>query len=296
MALSVSWKMARFENWNISEATTMTLLKKGDISNEVRALQQALNNKGYTTNGIDGKFGQGTYDAVYAFQKRSGLAADGIAGKDTLKLLGLTNEAPARPQGGTVWESIVFPSSNRNRAAAMPTLEAVGKLTGTSPKLLATFVSIESAFDWTVKASSSTATGWFQHLDATWDALVKAYGSRYGLKADPTRAARKDPRANALMGAELLNENNRALKNVLGRDATDMELYAAHFFGAGTAKKFLTADRSAIAAELFPRQAASNVGIFYSSYNAKLPPETWGARTIGQVIDLFEKKVKAHRG
>lgn len=258
----------------------MATLRKGDISNDVRLLQEALVCKGYKL-GTDGNFGQGTYDAVVAFQKTVGLDADGIAGKDTLNALGVAS-APS------ILDSIPMPKANRSRAAAMPTLEAVGKITSVSPVTLATFASIESGFDFTVKASTSSATGWFQHLDKTWDDILTLTRGKYGLQDDAKRSLRLDPRANALMGAELLKDNARILKPALGREPTDTELYAAHFFGAGTAKQFLTANTTKYGAELFPRQAAANVGIFYKR-DKKTP------NTIGEIMQVFEAKVASHR-
>lgn len=64
-------------------------LKKGAKGDYVRVLQGALICHGYSTNGFDGDFGNGTLGAVKAFQKAHGLTADGIAGSATFtKLLG----------------------------------------------------------------------------------------------------------------------------------------------------------------------------------------------------------------
>jgi len=229
----------------------------------------------------DGQFGSKTYDAVVAFQKATNLVADGIAGNATLTALGLVQSS--------VLDPIPMPKANRSRSAAMPTLEAIGKITGVSPITLATFASIESNFDYTVKASTSSATGWFQFLDKSWDDILELTFGKYGLKDNAKRSLRTDPRANGLMGAESLKDNARILKPALGHEPTDTELYAAHFFGAGTAKKFLLANPSALGAELFPRQAAANVGIFYAR-DKKTP------LTVGAILKLFESKVAAHRG
>ena len=64
-------------------------------------------------NGIDGKYGNGTYAAVQAFQKANGLSVDGQAGPNTLKAIqdalnkGAGNadqqadaQAPRRPNSG----------------------------------------------------------------------------------------------------------------------------------------------------------------------------------------------------
>ncbi len=50
---------------------------------DVRAVQQALENKGYHTGGIDGSYGPKTQGAVKAYQKAHGLETDGIVGPKT---------------------------------------------------------------------------------------------------------------------------------------------------------------------------------------------------------------------
>ena len=51
---------------------------------EVLTLQQNLTKLGLDTNGIDGIYGKGTTNAVMILQRRTGLVADGVAGKTTL--------------------------------------------------------------------------------------------------------------------------------------------------------------------------------------------------------------------
>lgn len=64
-----------------------TSIRPGTTGNDVLALQQKLNALGYSTNGVDGKYGRGTQSAVEKFQKDRGLYRDGIAGNQTLTLL-----------------------------------------------------------------------------------------------------------------------------------------------------------------------------------------------------------------
>lgn len=73
----------------VSTIPSSTVLKKGMKGAEVKQLQQALTNKGYSTKGIDGIFGAATESAVKKFQKDKKLTADGIAGPATKKALGL---------------------------------------------------------------------------------------------------------------------------------------------------------------------------------------------------------------
>ena len=62
-------------------------LKKGASGNITKLLQEKLVKLGYSTNGVDGIFGSGTYSAVREFQKTRGLSADGIVGQNTWRKL-----------------------------------------------------------------------------------------------------------------------------------------------------------------------------------------------------------------
>jgi lysozyme family protein len=62
------------------------ILVKGESGDAIRKLQAALRIT------VDGSFGPGTEAAVIAFQKSKGLHADGVAGPQTLKALGVTLE------------------------------------------------------------------------------------------------------------------------------------------------------------------------------------------------------------
>lgn len=65
---------------------TLSVLRKGSESEEVKALQRMLYAMGYnlgTQNPIDGDFGSKTDTAVRAYQKSKGLTVDGIVGAMT---------------------------------------------------------------------------------------------------------------------------------------------------------------------------------------------------------------------
>ena len=66
------------------------LSKVGSRSEEVRAVQESLKNKGYYDYTVDGIFGTRTRAAVINFQRDNGLNPDGIAGEKTLKALGVS--------------------------------------------------------------------------------------------------------------------------------------------------------------------------------------------------------------
>lgn len=63
---------------------------KGDTAANVKLVQERLTKLGYYDYGVDGIFGSRTRKAVKAFQRDSGLIADGIVGARTEKALGIT--------------------------------------------------------------------------------------------------------------------------------------------------------------------------------------------------------------
>lgn len=74
--------------------TKSALSRYGTVSEEVRAIQERLQYLGYDIGQIDGIYGSKTQRAVYRYQRANGLRADGVAGKQTLSMLGIkTNTA-----------------------------------------------------------------------------------------------------------------------------------------------------------------------------------------------------------
>jgi hypothetical protein len=147
---------------------------------------------------------------------------------------------------------------------------------------------VESGLNPAAKARTSSATGLFQFIEQTWLDTVKKHGSSHGLDwaagaircgadgrysvADPgMRQAildlRKDPEAASAMAAEFARDNKSALEGKLGRPAESVDLYLAHFLGAGGASEFLRAhdaDPDAPAADLMPKAARANRWVFFN--------------------------------
>lgn len=63
------------------------LIKRGSRGNYVCIAQDDLNTLGYKTGGLDGVFGEQTYNAVRNYQRSRGLAVDGIIGCNTWRSL-----------------------------------------------------------------------------------------------------------------------------------------------------------------------------------------------------------------
>lgn len=80
------------QNRHIKEYESSQVLSRlGSRGEEVRKIQQKLKNWGYYSGGVDGIYGTQTQNAVKSFQRKNGLTADGIAGKDTLNAMGISS-------------------------------------------------------------------------------------------------------------------------------------------------------------------------------------------------------------
>ena len=146
---------------------------------------------------------------------------------------------------------------------------------------------IESGLNPNAKARTSSATGLFQFLDQTWLATVDKHGAAHGLGwassavqrgangryfvSDPQvrrqiMDLRRNPEAASAMAAEFARDNQAHLQSRLGRSLQAVDLYMAHFLGAGGATKFLKAHDArpgASAAASFPDAARANRNIFF---------------------------------
>src|SRR6266481_1199371 len=155
-------------------------------------------------------------------------------------------------------------------------IKQAASTTGTSFEYLLATAKMESNFNPTAGASTSSARGLFQFIDQTWLGTVKEAGPQlgYGAYADAisksasggysvgdgaTRRAimklRDDPEAASAMAAVLTRSNSFKLTGMIGRRPTDGELYMAHFMGVGGAAKLITNaedNPQASGARLFP--------------------------------------------
>lgn len=70
-----------------------TLSRVGSRGDEVKQIQTKLKNWGYYKGNVDGIFGEQTKQAVISFQKKNSLTADGVAGPQTLKAMGISSSS-----------------------------------------------------------------------------------------------------------------------------------------------------------------------------------------------------------
>ncbi|WP_407175312.1 transglycosylase SLT domain-containing protein [Bradyrhizobium sp. STM 3562] len=159
--------------------------------------------------------------------------------------------------------------------------------TGASFEYLLATAKMESDFNPSASASTSSARGLYQFIDQTWLATVKEAGGQLGYSqladaitktssgeyvvSDPaTRRTimklRDDPAIASAMAGALTQSNSFELTGMIGRRPSDAELYMAHFMGVGGAARLINSAEDtpqANAARLFPNAAAANHSIFY---------------------------------
>lgn len=85
--------------YNKARENTDVLSKLGSRGDEVRKIQQKLKNWGYYSGSVDGIYGTQTQNAVKYFQRKNGLTADGIAGKNTLSAMGISSSGSSSSSG-----------------------------------------------------------------------------------------------------------------------------------------------------------------------------------------------------
>lgn len=179
-------------------------------------------------------------------QKHVGVSPDGIWGRNTAaaiaKALGMTNaDAPAAAIPDDYW----------------PMLSK-----------------IESGDRPYVKASSSSASGLYQFIRATWI----GEGGSWGTDMSQAFGGLRPPVSEQLARAKSFTAKNAAILQAKGLPVNKASLYAAHFFGAGMAAKVIGADVGE-RADLIAGTAATNAN-----------PSILKGKTVGQFLSWLHKK------
>ncbi len=175
-----------------------------------------------------------------------------------------------------------------SRARVAGAIKQASNVSGVSFEYLLTTAKMESDFNPTAGATTSSAHGLYQFIDQTWLGTVKEAGTQLGYGsysdaisktssgsytvADPAMRRsimklRDDPHAASAMAAVLTQSNSFKLTGLIGRRPSDNELYMAHFMGVGGAAKLINNaedNPQAVGARLFPNAAAANRSIFYA--------------------------------
>jgi transglycosylase-like protein with SLT domain len=194
-------------------------------------------------------------------------------------------------------------STGTQGAAVIGAIRNAARQTGADFQYLLATAQVESGLNPTASVSSSSAKGLFQFIDQTWLTTLKESGSAlgYGRYADAIvqtpsghytvpdpamrqqiMALRDDPAANAAMAGAFTQQNAAVLRQRIGRDPSEGDLYVAHFLGAGGASQLINlANRSpgTTAASAFPNAAKANPSIFYDRQGR--------ARSVGDVYHVL---------
>ncbi len=193
-----------------------------------------------------------------------------------------------------------------SRARVAGAIKQASSLTGVSFEYLLTTAKMESDFNPTAGATTSSAHGLYQFIDQTWLGTVKEAGGQLGYGsyadaisktssggytvADPAMhrsimKLRDDPQTASAMAAVLTQSNSFKLTGLLGRRPSDNELYMAHFMGVGGAAKLIANaedNPQAVGARLFPNAAAANRSIFYAGDGR--------ARSVSEVYSVLSSR------
>lgn len=167
-------------------------------------------------------------------------------------------------------------------AGLKDTIEAAAKLVGVDPDTMVRMAAIESSFNPSAAASTSSASGLFQFTKDTWRAMIDKYGRQYGYSSQtPTT----DAKASSIMAAHMLKDAQKFVSSKIKRPFGPTEAYMTHFLGMGGAVQFLQAmetNPAAIAAQIMPKAAAANTSIFYDGGRP---------RTLQEVYAVLDNKV-----
>lgn len=178
-------------------------------------------------------------------QRHVGATPDGVWGRNTAdaiaKALGMTSSSPANAVPDDYW----------------PMLSK-----------------IESGDRPYVKASTSSASGLYQFIRATWI----GEGGKWGGDMSQAFGGLKPPVGEQLQRAKTFTEKNAVILRSKGIPINKASLYAAHFFGAGMAAKVINADVG--------DRADSIAGTAATNAN----PSILKGKTVGQFLTWLHKK------
>ena len=198
--------------------------------------------------------------------------------------------------------------STRIAAPVMDAVQNASARSGVDFDYLFDVARVESGYNPTAKAQTSSARGLYQFTKQTWLATLDRHGANHGLAwaadaigrdasgrltvADPALRQqildlRDDPTASSNMAAALTGDNRDYIESRIGRSAEPVDLYLAHFLGSGGAAKFLTAletNPDQPGASMMPEAAAANRSVFYAPDGSM--------RSLAEIRERFRVKLE----
>lgn len=198
--------------------------------------------------------------------------------------------------------------STRIAAPVMDAVQNASARSGIDFDYLFDVARVESGYNPTAKAQTSSARGLYQFTKQTWLATLDRHGANHGLAwaadaigrdasgrltvADPVLRQqildlRDDPTASSNMAAALTGDNRDYIESRIGRSAEPVDLYLAHFLGSGGAAKFLTAletNPDQPGASMMPEAAAANRSVFYAPDGSM--------RSLAEIRERFRVKLE----
>lgn len=165
---------------------------------------------------------------------------------------------------------------SRNKPAGSDTAKAADRSLNLEP-FLDGLAQVESSGNPNARSSSSSAAGLFQFTEETWEDMT----DRFGLEQYEDPDFRFDEEASREVVRRMTESNFEMLRERLGRDPSDGELYSAHFLGRTGSRRLMTAleeNPEQLASDVFPRAARSNPNVFTSGL------------TVEGLIDWMEEK------
>jgi len=214
--------------------------------------------------------------------------------------------------GTEIMNAINNPATPRIAAPVLDAVRTASARTGIDFDYLVDVARVESGYDPTAQARTSSARGLYQFTRQTWLSTVQRHGADHGFGwaadaidrdgsgrlsvADPMMRQqifdlRDDPTASSTMAAAFTADNRAHLESRIGRAAEPVDLYLAHFLGSGGAVKFLSAmaaDPDQPGAPMMPEAAAANRSVFYAADGSM--------RSLTEIRERFRSKLDESGG
>jgi len=196
------------------------------------------------------------------------------------------------------------------------TVLRASEATGADPVYMMALADKESSFIPSNRASTSSAEGLFQFITSTWLDTVRTFGPKHGLKMEAEAiqtvngqlsvpnevmrehvlGLRRNPYIAALMAAEMMKRDKAKIESRLGRKISRSEFYLAHFFGVGSASKFIalvddTPKKSA--QSVFPAAAKSNRSLFFAK-DGKKTRQLSVAEVYGKLDTMMDERLNRY--